>query len=114
MIGGCCIASCELARFLLMKELTRRQREVLDFIEDYLESRGYPPSVRDIAARFNLVSAAGVHKHIKALVKKNYLSKADFLSRSINIVAKQGRWKKHDTVLKYDRNVTTRALRGVY
>lgn len=32
----------------------------------------------------------------------------------LNIVAKQGRWKKHDTVLKYDRNVTTRALRGVY
>ena len=69
-----------------MKELTRRQREVLDFIEDYLESKGYPPSVRDIAARFNLVSAAGVHKHIKALVKKNYLSKADFLSRSIRIL----------------------------
>lgn len=69
-----------------MKELTRRQREVLDFIEDYLESRAYPPSVRDIAARFNLVSAAGVHKHIKALVKKNYLSKADYLSRSIRIL----------------------------
>lgn len=32
----------------------------------------------------------------------------------LNIVAKQGRWKKHDTVLKYDRNVTTRVLRGVY
>lgn len=32
----------------------------------------------------------------------------------LNIVAKQGRWKKHDTVLRYDRNVTTRALRGVY
>lgn len=69
-----------------MKELTRRQREVLDFIERYLEEKGYPPSVRDIAAQFGLVSAAGVHKHIKALVRKNYLSKDDFLSRSLRIL----------------------------
>ena len=69
-----------------MKELTRRQREVLGFIEEYLNEKGYPPSVRDIAARFGLVSAAGVHKHIKALVRKNFLSKDDKLSRSLRIL----------------------------
>ena len=69
-----------------MKELTRRQRDVLDFIENYLDEKGYPPSVRDIAAQFGLVSAAGVHKHIKALVRKGYLSKEDYLSRSIKIL----------------------------
>ena len=74
-----------------MKELTRRQREVLDFIEHYLEDKGYPPSVRDIAAHFELVSAAGVHKHIKALVRKNYLSKDDYLSRSIKVLRPHGR-----------------------
>ena len=69
-----------------MKELTRRQGDVLDFIERYLDKKGYPPSVRDIAAQFGLVSAAGVHKHIKALVRKNYLAKDDYLSRSIRIL----------------------------
>ena len=69
-----------------MKELTRRQREVLQFIDEFVGSKGYPPSVRDIAKRFNLVSAAGVHKHIKALVKKNFLTKTDFLSRSLRVV----------------------------
>ena len=69
-----------------MKALTYRQKEVLNFIEEYTESNGFPPSVRDIARRFNLVSAAGVHKHIKSLVKKNYLSKQDLLSRSLRVV----------------------------
>jgi repressor LexA len=69
-----------------MKDLTRRQRQVLDFIEGYIQQKGFPPSVRDIAARFDLVSAAGVHKHIKALVKKNFLTKSDYLSRSLRVV----------------------------
>ena len=69
-----------------MMELTRRQREVLDYIEQYLNDKGYPPSVRDIASQFGLVSAAGVHKHIKALVRKGYLSKDDFLSRSLKVL----------------------------
>lgn len=69
-----------------MKELTHRQREVLEFIERYLDDKGYPPSVRDIAREFGLVSAAGVHKHIKALVRKGYVAKDDFLSRSIKVL----------------------------
>ena len=69
-----------------MKGLTKRQEEVLSFIEEYIEDRGYPPAVRDIAKHLNLVSAAGVHKHIRALVKKNYLTKADYLSRSLKVV----------------------------
>lgn len=69
-----------------MKDLTRRQRGVLEFIEEFIQEKGFPPSVRDIAARFNLISAAGVHKHIKALVRKGYLTKDDFLSRSLRVV----------------------------
>ncbi len=69
-----------------MKELTRRQKEVLDFIDKFTIRHGYPPSVRDIANGFNLVSAAGVHKHINALVKKGSLTKEDYLSRSLRVV----------------------------
>jgi SOS-response transcriptional repressor LexA len=69
-----------------MKGLTQRQQEVLTFIEDYVQSRGFPPSVRDIATHLSLVSASGVHKHIKALVRKHYLSKQEFTSRSLRVL----------------------------
>lgn len=69
-----------------MKGLTHRQQEVLAFIEDYVQSRGFPPSVRDIATHLSLVSASGVHKHIKALVRKHYLSKQEFTSRSLRVL----------------------------
>ena len=73
-----------------MKGLTRRQQDVLGYIEDYVRSHGYPPSVREIASHFSLVSASGVHKHIKALVRKNFLAKQDFTSRSIRVLRRTG------------------------
>lgn len=70
-----------------MKRLTRRQQEVLTFIEEWIRRKRYPPSVREIAIHFGLKSASGVHKHIKALVRKNYVAKDDFLSRSLRILS---------------------------
>ena len=69
-----------------MKGLTTRQKEVLDYIGEYQRQRGFPPAVRDIARHFRLVSAAGVHKHIKALVRKGFVAKEDFLSRSLRVL----------------------------
>src|SRR5690349_4656976 len=69
-----------------MKRLTRRQQEVLDFIQEWIREKRYPPSVREIATKFGLKSASGVHKHVKALVRKNYIAKDDFLSRSIRVI----------------------------
>lgn len=69
-----------------MKKLTRRQNDVLNIIEEMSRDKGYPPSMREITARMNLTSAAGIHKHIKALVKKGFISKEDFLSRSLKIL----------------------------
>jgi len=69
-----------------MKGLSRRQRDVLDVIEEQISSRGYPPSVREIAAILGVSSAAGIQSHINALVKKGYLTKSDHLSRSLQIV----------------------------
>lgn len=74
-----------------MKDLTKRQAEVLSYIEQYMDEKRFPPAVRDIAKHFNLVSAAGVHKHIKALVKKGYLAKEEFLSRSLRVLRPTGR-----------------------
>jgi len=69
-----------------MKGLTRRQQDVLTYIEVFVKSHGYPPTVREIASHFSLVSASGVHKHIKALVRKNVLAKQAFTSRSIRVL----------------------------
>ncbi|HKI98062.1 MAG TPA: transcriptional repressor LexA [bacterium] len=71
---------------LRMKDLTKRQKEVLDIIERTVRSKGYPPSMREITAQLHLASAAGIHKHIKALVRKGFLSKENYLSRSLRIV----------------------------
>ena len=69
-----------------MRGLTHRQKEVLEYIGEFQRNRGFPPAVRDIAKHFQLVSAAGVHKHIKALVRKGFLAKDDFLSRSLRVL----------------------------
>jgi repressor LexA len=65
--------------------LTRRQKEVLDFIASYQVENGYSPSYEEIARGLNLASIATVHKHISALDKKNYLHRGHNQSRSIDV-----------------------------
>jgi repressor LexA len=66
--------------------LTRRQREIFDFISSFVEERGYSPSLEEIAAQFGLSSVATVHKHVQHLVEKGLLRKAWNRSRSIEPV----------------------------
>lgn len=65
--------------------LTRRQKEVLDFIADFISDNGYSPSFDEIAGGMGLASVATVHKHISALEKKNYLIKSYNQSRSLEL-----------------------------
>ena len=66
--------------------LTRRQRQIYDFIRDYVSTRGYSPSLEEIGAHFGLSSVATVHKHVQHLVEKRYLKKAWNRSRSVEPV----------------------------
>ena len=66
--------------------LTKRQRQVLDFITDFVGKEAYSPSLEEIAAAFGLSSVATVHKHVKHLVDKGYLRKAWNRSRSVEPV----------------------------
>ena len=70
--------------------LTRRQREVLDFVSRFVADKGYSPSLEEIAAAFDLSSVATVHKHVKHLVDKGYLRKAWNRSRSVEPVPSAG------------------------
>lgn len=53
--------------------LTRRQKEILDFLRDYIEINGYAPTLEEIADHFGLASLATVHKHLKNLEAKGVI-----------------------------------------
>jgi len=65
--------------------LTRRQKDVLDFIAAYQVEKGYSPSYDEIARGLKLASIATVHKHISALQTKNYLHRSHNQSRSVEV-----------------------------
>jgi repressor LexA len=66
--------------------LTRRQKEVLDFIREHVEERGYAPTLQEIGRRFGLSSPATVYKHVEQLVQKGYLRKAAHQGRGLQLV----------------------------
>jgi len=66
--------------------LTRRQREVYDYIRSFVADKGYSPSLEEIGANFGLSSVATVHKHVHHLVEKGFLRKSWNRSRSIEPV----------------------------
>jgi len=65
--------------------LTKRQKEILDFIESFLEARGYSPSFEEIAEHFGYRSLATVHEHLCNLEEKGYIRKNYNESRSIEV-----------------------------
>jgi repressor LexA len=66
--------------------LTKRQREILTFLQTYAEDRGYAPSFEEIAEQFNYNSRATVHEHLSNLERKGYIRRSYNESRSIEIL----------------------------
>lgn len=66
--------------------LTKRQREILTFLQSYSEDRGYAPSFEEIADEFNYNSLATVHEHLSNLERKGYIRRSYNESRSIEIL----------------------------
>jgi repressor LexA len=71
----------------LFDKLTTRQQEVYKFIREKIRGRGYGPTVREIAARFDIASPNGVVCHLKALEKKGLISREPNMSRAIQLKA---------------------------
>lgn len=69
------------------ENLTPRQLQVYKFIRDKIRGRGYGPTVREIAAEFDINSPNGVVCHLKALVKKGMISREPNMSRAIQLIA---------------------------
>ncbi len=66
--------------------LTKRQKEILDFLHDFVSENGYAPSFEEIARRFGYSSLATVHEHLENLRAKGYIRKSYNASRSIELV----------------------------
>ena len=66
--------------------LTKRQKEILDFVREQVELNGYAPTLQEIGLRFGLSSPATVYKHVEQLVHKGYLRKAPHQGRGIQLV----------------------------
>ncbi|HJY80262.1 MAG TPA: transcriptional repressor LexA [Candidatus Binatia bacterium] len=69
--------------------LTRRQKEIRDYLEDYIAAHGYAPTLEEIGAHFGLSSLATVHKHLSNLESKGLIARKWNLSRAIEITPPQ-------------------------
>ncbi|HXY04109.1 MAG TPA: transcriptional repressor LexA [Terriglobales bacterium] len=74
--------------------ITKRQRQLYDFISDFVQKNGYAPSYDEIRMGMRLNSLATVHKHITNLEKKGLLTRDYNRSRSIDLLPPKGRLKQ--------------------
>jgi SOS-response transcriptional repressor LexA len=89
--------------------ITRRQKQVYDFISEFVGRNGYSPSFEEIGGGLGLSSLATVHKHISNLEKKGLLRRDYNRSRSIDVIAPKG---ASDAVEDEDEDDTSCCRRG--
>lgn len=68
--------------------ITKRQKDVLDFLAAFVDKHGYSPSYEEIAEGLSLASLATIHKHILALESKGYLRRGFNQTRSLEVTPK--------------------------
>lgn len=71
-----------------MQTLTARQKQVFDFIVGYIDTRGYPPTLQEIANDLGVSGNLGVLRHLKALESKGLIKRNSGSSRSIVVIDK--------------------------
>ncbi len=76
--------------------ITRRQKEVIDFLDGFVKKNGYSPSYEEIASGLGLSSLATVHKHVTNLQNKGLLQRAHNRSRSIDVLPPRSSKKGFD------------------
>jgi repressor LexA len=71
--------------------MTKRQKQILDYLENYIRTNGYAPSFEEIARHFQFASLATVHEHLTNLERKGYITRSHNESRSTEIIPPRGR-----------------------
>jgi repressor LexA len=82
------------------RDLTDRQREILDFIKAEMRRKGYPPTVRDIGQAVGLSSSSTVHSHLNALEAKGLIKRDPSKPRALEVIG-------------HDRETVVTTMRGV-
>jgi len=72
----------------MSETLTKKQKQILDFIISFSQDYGYMPSYREIAVAFDLSSPASIHQYIKALEEKGYVQTSKSEARSLELTSK--------------------------
>ena len=70
----------------MKNKLTKKQQEILDFLNKEIEAKGYPPSVREICKAVGLKSTSTVHSYLTKLEEKGYIVKGPAKSRALRVV----------------------------
>ena len=71
-----------------MATLTKRQKQMVDYLENYIEEHGYAPTLAEVGEYFGLSSLATVHKHLRNLENKGFIRRTHNHSRALEIVSK--------------------------
>src|SRR5713226_1568654 len=71
-----------------MATLTKRQKQLVDYLENYIEEHGYAPTLSEVGQYFGLSSLATVHKHLSNLEAKGYIRRNHNHSRALEIAGK--------------------------
>lgn len=80
-------------------KLTKRQKDILDYVKRFSADKKYPPSIREIAAHFNLSSPATAHVHVKKLIEKGYLKRGKGSNHLLEIQVPNEYENKKDNVV---------------
>ena len=70
--------------------LTKRQKQIVDYLADYIQNNGFAPSFEEIAEHFSFNSLATVHEHLTNLERKGFIRRSHNESRSIEMVPPRG------------------------
>jgi repressor LexA len=82
-------------------KLTKRQKEILDFIREFVRLQGYSPSMEEIAAHFHFASLNAVFKHLEALESRGFLHRDANRARSIELPDEKPSGSRNVALLGY-------------
>ena len=83
-----------------MKELTKKQNEILSFIKKFIVSHGYPPTTREIGAALGISSPATIHVHLSKLEQKGYIKKENSKNRALELLVENEYEEKNENIIE--------------
>src|SRR3990167_4217933 len=73
-----------------MSNITKKQKQVFDFINDYIFNNGISPTIEEIRKKLKLKAVSTIHEHINTLKEKGYLLKTNYSARGLSPNKKNG------------------------